>query len=78
MNWFRKFVSRFRRTMTVIFRRAEYMPSGTLYDSDVVGAIAHAIATNVAKLSPQVIRTDASGMTVRTDRLARLLNEIYR
>lgn len=73
MNWFRKFVSRFRRTMTVIFRRAEYMPSGTLYDSDVVGAIAHAIATNVAKLSPQVIRTDASGMTVRTDRLARLL-----
>lgn len=73
MNWFRKFVSRFRRTMAVIFRRAEYMPSGTLYDSDVVGAIAHAIATNVAKLSPQVIRTDASGMTVRTDRLARLL-----
>lgn len=49
------------------------MPSGTLYDSDIVGAVANAIASNVAKLSPQVIRRDASGMIVKNDRLSRLL-----
>ena len=49
------------------------MPSGTLYDNDIVGAVANAIASNVAKLSPQVIRRDTSGMTVKNDRLSRLL-----
>ena len=50
------------------------MPSGSLRDNEIVGAVANVIATNVAKLSPQVIRKDAKGVTIKNDRLSRLLN----
>lgn len=42
-------------------------------DNETIGAIADVIATNVAKLTPQVIRKDAGGITVKNDRLARLI-----
>lgn len=55
------------------FSRGEYMPTGTLQDSDIVGAIADAIAKNVGKLKPQVIRKDEKGLIIKNDSLARLL-----
>lgn len=55
------------------FSRGEYMPTGTLQDSDIVGAIADAIAKNVGKLKPQVIRRDEKGLIIKNDSLARLL-----
>lgn len=57
----------------LLFSRGEYMPTGTLQDSDIVGAIADAIAKNVGKLKPQVIRYDEKGMVIKNDSLARLL-----
>ena len=40
----------------LLLSRGEYMPTGTLRDNDIVGAIADAIGKNVGKLKPQVIR----------------------
>ena len=57
----------------LFFSRGEYMPTGTLQDSDIVGAIADAIAKNVGKLKPQVMRYDEKGMVIKNDSLARLL-----
>ena len=74
MNIFQKFLSRFTRKMHIFFNRSEYAASGNLRENAVVAGIANAIATNVAKLSPQVIRKDARGITVKNDRLSRLLN----
>ena len=74
MNIFQKFLSRLKRTVHIVFNRSEYMPSGSLRDNEIVGAVANAIATNVAKLSPQVIRKDAKGVTIKNDHLSRLLN----
>lgn len=74
MDFIKKFLSRFRRTARLLFRRSEFMPSGSLRDNEIVGAVANTIATNVAKLSPQVIRKDAKGVTIKNDRLSRLLN----
>ena len=53
--------------------RGEYVPTGTLRDNDIVGAIADAIAKNVGKLQPQVVRKDEKGMTIKNDYLARIL-----
>ena len=66
MNFFKRFISRFRRSIHVIFNRSEYAPSGGLRESEIVGAVANAIATNVGKLAPQVIRKDARGVTIKT------------
>ena len=74
MNIFQKFLSRFTRKMHIFFNRSEYAASGNLRENAVVAGIANAIATNVAKLSPQVIRKDARGITVKNDKLSRLLN----
>lgn len=63
-----------RKKARLIFGRSEYAPSGTLRDNEIVGAIANVIAVNVGKLSPQVIRKDAKGMTIKNDRLSKLLN----
>ena len=49
------------------------MPTGTVRDNDIVGAIADAIAKNVGKLQPQVVRKDEKGMTIKNDYLARIL-----
>ena len=49
------------------------MPTGTLRDNDIVGAIADALAKNVGKLQPQVVRKDEKGMTIKNDYLARIL-----
>lgn len=54
--------------------RGEYQGSSDLYESDVVGSIAHAIGQNLGKLTPQVIRRDAKGLTVKDDYLAKLLS----
>lgn len=37
----------------LLLSRGEYVPTGTLRDNDIVGAIADAIAKNVGKLQPQ-------------------------
>lgn len=57
----------------LLLSRGEYVPTGTLRDNDIVGAIADAIAKNVGKLQPQVIRKDEKGMTIKNDSLARIL-----
>jgi len=54
--------------------RGEYQGSSDLYESDVVGSIAHAIGSNLGKLTPQVVRKDGGGLTVRDDYLDRLLS----
>lgn len=54
--------------------RGEYQGSSDLYSSDVVGSIAHAIGSNLGKLTPQIVRNDGSGLTVRDDYIARLLS----
>lgn len=54
--------------------RGEYQGSSDLYESDVVGSIAHCIASNLGKLTPQVIRRDAAGLTIKDDYLAKLLS----
>lgn len=74
MNIFQKFLSRFTRKMHIFFNRSEYATAGNLRENATVAGIANAIAINVAKLSPQVIRKDARGITVKNDRLSRLLN----
>jgi HK97 family phage portal protein len=61
------------RYKPLLLSRGEYMPTGTLRDSEIVGAIADAIGRNVGKLKPQVIRKDEKGLTVKNDTLARLL-----
>ena len=40
----------------------------------IIGSIENCIAVNVAKLTPQVMRKDARGMTIKDDYLARLLS----
>lgn len=50
------------------------MPTGSLRDNEIVGAIANVIASNVGKLSPQIIRKDAKGITIKNDQLSKLLN----
>lgn len=47
--------------------------NGNMDESDIIGAISNAIATQVGKLSPQYIRHDSKGMTIRNDSLAKLL-----
>lgn len=69
-NIFGAFKAKYR---PLLFSRGEYVPTGTLRDNDIVGAIADAIARNVGKLQPQVIRKDEKGMTIKNDSLARLL-----
>ena len=54
--------------------RGEYQGSSDLYESDVIGSIANCIASNLGKLTPQVIRRDAAGLTIKDDYLARLLS----
>lgn len=58
----------------LLLSRGEYMPTGTLRDNDIVGAIADAIGKNVGKLKPQVTRKDEKGLTIKDDSLARLLS----
>ena len=74
MNFLKKFLSRFKRAAYLTFNRSEYAPTGTLRENEIVGSVANVIATNVAKLVPQVIRKDAKGVTVKNDRLSRMLN----
>lgn len=47
--------------------------NGNMDESDIIGAVSNAIATQVGKLSPQYIRHDSKGMTIRNDSLAKLL-----
>lgn len=58
----------------LLLSRGEYMPTGTLRDNDIVGAIADAVGKNVGKLKPQVTRKDEEGLTIKNDSLARLLS----
>ena len=70
-NIFGAFKAKYR---PLLLSRGEYMPTGTLRDNDIVGAIADAIGKNVGKLKPQVIRKDERGITIKDDYLARLLS----
>lgn len=54
--------------------RGEYQPNGSMQESDIVGAIANCISTNVGKLSPQVIRKDDKGMFIKSDYLSKILS----
>lgn len=54
--------------------RGEYNVSADMDASDIIGSITNCIATNVAKLTPQLIRTDSKGMLIRDDYLAKLLS----
>lgn len=53
--------------------RSESVYFGGLRENEIVGAIANAVASNVAKLTPQVIRKTAAGTTIKNDKLSRLL-----
>lgn len=70
-NFFNSHRARYR---PVMLSRGEYMPTGSLRDNDIVGAVADAIGRNVGKLKPQVTRKDENGMTIKNDSLARLLS----
>lgn len=48
--------------------------NGSLRDNEAVGAIADVIATNVGKLTPQIIRKTTAGMNIKNDNLSRLLS----
>lgn len=54
--------------------RGDYQANGNLAESDIVGAIANAIASNVGKLQPQIVRRTAAGLSVRDDYLSRILS----
>lgn len=54
--------------------RGEYSAGGDMDESDIIGSIENCIATNIAKLTPQVVRKDSKGMTIKDDYLARLLS----
>lgn len=43
-------------------------------ESDIIGSIENCIAVNVGKLTPQIVRKDSRGMTIKDDYLARLLS----
>lgn len=74
MNIFKRFIARFAQRTRFIFGRSEQAVTGSTRQNEIIGGIANAIAANVGKLAPQVIRRDASGKTViRDDRLSRLL-----
>lgn len=53
--------------------RSESVYFGSLRENEIVGAIANAVASNVAKLTPQVIRKTSAGTTIKNDKLSRLL-----
>lgn len=53
--------------------RSESVYFGGLRENEIVGAIANAVASNVAKLTPQVIRKTAAGTTIKNDKLSRFL-----
>lgn len=52
----------------------DYQANGNLYESDIVGAIANAIASNVGKLQPQIVRNTDAGTVARNDYLSRMLS----
>lgn len=76
MNFLKRFLTRLLgRTVGRFFSvRGEYAASGSLRESETVGAVANIIASNVGKLVPQHTREDAAGTTVINDRLSRLLS----
>lgn len=69
-----KWFSGLRKNRFFLSSRSEYFCSGTLRDNEIVGAVANAIATNVAKLTPQIIRKTADGTIIKNDKLSRLLS----
>ncbi len=52
----------------------DYQANGNLEESDIVGAIANVIASNVGKLNPQIIRRTDEGVFPRNDYLSRILS----
>lgn len=52
----------------------DYQANGNLEESDIVGAIANVIASNVGKLNPQIIRKTDEGVFPRNDYLSRILS----
>ena len=52
----------------------DYQANGNLEESDIVGAIANVIASNVGKLNPQIIRRTEEGLLSRNDYLSKILS----
>jgi len=52
----------------------DYQANGNLEESDIVGAIANVIASNVGKLNPQIIRRTDEGVFPRNDYLSKILS----
>ena len=57
-----------------LFSRGESVYCGSLRENEIVGAVANVVSSNVAKLTPQVIRKTAAGTTIKNDKLSRLLS----
>ena len=66
------FFSKFKRRF-FFAGRSESVYFGSLRENEIVGAIANAVASNVAKLTPQVIRKTSAGTIIKSDKLSRLL-----
>lgn len=71
MNIFKRILYRARGVWLNVSRRE----SGGMYNADdeLINAIGDRIATQVSKLTPQVIRKNADGIVVKNDRLSKLL-----
>ncbi len=53
----------------------DFQANGNLRESDIVGAIANVIASNVGKLQPQIVRnTPEDGLRIKNDYLSRILS----
>ncbi|MCL2052780.1 MAG: phage portal protein [Lachnospiraceae bacterium] len=52
-NVFNKFINKYR---PFLMSNGEYVPTGTLRDNEIVGAVADAIGKNVGRLRPQMTR----------------------
>lgn len=71
MNILKKLFHRARRAWFHFSRRE----SGGMYntDNELINAIADRIATQVSKLTPQVIRKNTDGVVIKNDRLSKML-----
>jgi len=60
--------------MPFVALTGDYQANGNLQESDIVGSIANAIASNVGKLQPQIVRNTENGLQERNDYLSRMLS----
>ena len=74
MNFLTRWLNKFRTGRILVnWMTGERAGGGSLRKNEIVSSIANVIATNVGKLSPQVIRKNSAGTTIRNDSISRLL-----